>query len=115
MTKAQSDRIPEPQIMSRGKTQVNYNIREIIIEDIDDKPRTAYEYDVVIVEGDVTRDKIISAILYAEITTDAQIAILFNKQIGKDVPEHDAFQAKRSNAKNIADKNIADKNIADCR
>lgn len=101
--KVQSDHIPESLVKSRGKTQVNYNIEKITVEDMDNEPRTAYEYDMVVIEGEVTRDNIVSAILTAEYPVDAQLAIMFNNVITKDVAEHDTYQIKRVEAKKIAD------------
>ena len=102
--KVQSDHIPEPFVKSRGKTQINYNIEKITVEDIDGEMRTAYEYDMVEIEGEVTRDKIISAVLTAEHSIDEQIAIVYNKMMAKDVEEYDAYQKRRAEAKQIADK-----------
>lgn len=101
--KANADTIPEPLIKSRGKTQINHNVEEITVEDPDGKQRTAYEYDMVEIDGEVTRDKIISAILTMEYPVDAQLAILFNNAMAKDVADYDAYQTKRAQAKNIAD------------
>ena len=102
--KVQSDHIPEPFVKSRGKTQVNYNIREVeITDEMDSKTRTAYEYDMVEIEGDVTRDKIVSAILTAEHSIDEQLAILYNKMMSKDVAEYDAYQNRRAEVKQIVD------------
>ena len=102
--KAQSTEIPAPQIKSRGKTQINYNVREVeITDDMSGKTRTAYEYDMVEIEGDVTRDKIVSAILTAEHSIDEQLAILYNKMMSKDIEEYDAYQNRRAEVKQIAD------------
>ena len=60
--KAQSDTKPNRLIKSRGKTQVAYNIKPIVIEDMDGESRTAWEYDYVEIEGRVTRSKILAAI-----------------------------------------------------
>ncbi|MCD4760870.1 hypothetical protein K8R42_03160 [bacterium] len=60
MAKAQSDTIPPAQIMSRGRTQVNYNVQEVEITD-DQGTRTAYEYDYVEITGKVTRTKVMAA------------------------------------------------------
>lgn len=57
MPKAQSDTIPEPLIKSAGKTQVNYNIHEVINDD-----GTHYEYNYVVIEGKVTKAKILAAL-----------------------------------------------------
>ena len=102
--RVQSDHIPEPLVKSRGKTQVNYNVEKITVEDVDGESRTAYEYDMVEIEGEVTRDKIISAILTAEHSIDEQIAIMYNKMMTKDVAEYDAYQNRRAEVKQIADK-----------
>ena len=101
--KVQSDHIPESLVKSRGKTQVNYNIEEITVEDMDNEPRTAYEYDMVVIEGEVTRDKIISTILTAGHSINEQIAILFNERAGRDIAEYNVYQTKRVDVKAIAD------------
>ena len=77
--KAQSDTKPNRLIKSRGKTQVTYNIKPIVIEDMDGEPRTVWEYDYVEIEGRVTRGKILAAIQAQkleeedEVETDAEI------------------------------------------
>ena len=101
--KAQSTERPPAQIKSRGKTQINYNVKETTIEGVDGKPRTAYEYDMVEIEGEVTRNKVVSAILAVKHPVDAQIAIIFNKLKPKDIATYTAYQAERTNAKIIAD------------
>lgn len=58
--KAQSDTHPAEQIMSRGKTQVNYNVHEIEISD-EQGTRTAWEYDYIEIEGNVTKAKVLAA------------------------------------------------------
>jgi hypothetical protein len=69
--KVQSDHIPESLVKSRGKTQVNYNIKTITVEDIDNEPRTAYEYDMVEVEGKVTKAKVLAAMNAEELEDDS--------------------------------------------
>ena len=77
--KAQSDTKPNRLTKSRGKTQVAYNIKPIVVEDVDGEPRTVWEYDYVEIEGQVTRGKILAAIQAQkleeedEIETDAEI------------------------------------------
>lgn len=60
--KSQSDTIPERLITGRGKAHYNYNIHEIEIEDHEGNPKTVYEYDYVVIEGTVTKAKIIEAL-----------------------------------------------------
>ena len=101
--KAQSDSIPERFVKSRGRVQFNYNIHEITVEDMDGTTRTAYEYDYVELEGDVTRSKLIDAVISDKFTKDAEIALINNYLINKDVAEYDAYQAFRAEAKGIVD------------
>lgn len=67
--KAQSDTHPPEQIMIRGKTQVNYNVHEVEVEDPEGGTRTAYEYNYVEVAGRVTKAKVIAA-MEAEVLED---------------------------------------------
>ena len=60
--KAQSDQEPERFVKSRGKTQFNYNIHQVTIEDPDGSTRIAYEYNYVEIEGKVTKAKILVAL-----------------------------------------------------
>ena len=59
--KAQSDDKPERFVKSRDKTQFAYNIHEVTIEDPASTPRTAYEYNYIEIEGEVTKAKIVAA------------------------------------------------------
>ncbi len=63
--KAQSDTIPESFVESNGKTQVNYNIRTVSLTD-EKGTRTAYEYDYVEIDGNVTKLKVIDALRKAD-------------------------------------------------
>ena len=65
--KAQSDTEPERFIKSRGKTQFNYNIHQVTIEDPDGSTRTAYEYDYIEIEGKITKAKILAALQATEL------------------------------------------------
>jgi len=58
---------------SRGKTYYNYNIRSEIERDDEGKSRLVFKWDYVVIEGAVTREKILAA-LKAEregLTTEA--------------------------------------------
>ncbi len=67
--KGTSDSKPNNQIMSRGKTQVNYNI---ISEEVTDEhgTRIVWNYDFVEVEGKVTKAKVIEAMQKADAEAD---------------------------------------------
>ena len=69
---AQSDTKPERFVKSRGKTQFAYNIHIVTLEDIEDTPRTAYEYDYVEISGKVTKAKIIKALEDAELELEEE-------------------------------------------
>lgn len=71
--KAQSDTHPPDQIKSRGKTQVNYNVHEIEVEDPEGGTRTAYEYDYVEVAGQVTKAKVLAAMNAEELEDDPEV------------------------------------------
>ena len=68
--KAQSNTKPPAQIKSRGKTQVNYNAHEVEIID-EQGTRTAWEYDYVAIEGNVTKAKVLAAMNDEELEDDA--------------------------------------------
>ena len=72
--KAQSDTKPNRLIRSRGKTQVAYNIKPIVVEDMDGESRTAWEYDYVEIEGRVTRSKILAAIQAQELEEEDEVS-----------------------------------------
>jgi len=68
--KGQSDSKPDNMIMSRGKTQVNYNITS---EEVTDEHGThiVWKYDIVEVEGKVTKLKVIEAMQEADADADS--------------------------------------------
>ena len=82
MLKAQSDKLPQEFVKSRGKTQANYNVREVEMTDEAGKPKTVYEYTYVVIEGKVTKGKVLAAIQAQKLeeddatewTTDAVVA-----------------------------------------
>lgn len=101
--KGTSDTKPNTQLKSRGKTQVLYNIKEAVVTDMDGKTRTAWEYDYVEIDGELTRDKIINGIIREKYSESAEFALVNNYLINKDVTEYNAFQDYRVMAKTIAD------------
>ena len=107
--KAISDTRPKEFVKSQGKTQVNYNITETTTETVSGGSRTSYEYDFVEIEGEFTKSKVISALLFEDYNTDDQIAILANNAtVGKPTEEFINFQTKRTSVKAIADKIVYD-------
>jgi hypothetical protein len=63
--RSSSDHYPELTIMSNDKTQVRYNITEVTRTDMNGTTRQAYDYDYIELEGEVTKERIIEAILQA--------------------------------------------------
>lgn len=100
--KAQSNINPESIIKCKEKTIINFNIVESIVEDIDGNSTTVFNFDYVEI-GDVTRDKLISAMIQDKYPTDAEIALLNNKIAGKDLTEYDEYQNFREAIKSTVD------------
>ena len=70
--KGQSDTEPERIIVGKGKSHYNYNIHQIEIEDHDGTQRTVYEYDYVVIEGKLTKSKIIKALEDTKLDIDEE-------------------------------------------
>ena len=101
--KSNSDHYPKLTIQSYGKTQINYNISEATKEEMDGKKRQSYDYDYVEIAGEVTRAKVIDAIISDVYKKDAEIALINNEIANSGTPEYNAYQVLRSRAKEIAD------------
>jgi len=67
--KGQSEHNPEKFVQSNGKTQVNYNIVSEVITD-EHGTRTIWKYDIVEVEGAVTKAKVMEAMQKADVKSD---------------------------------------------
>jgi len=98
-----SDTYPEIIVKSAGKTQVRYDIEETEFEEMDGTKRTCYDFSYVAIEGELTRAKIIDAIIQNEIgNKDAEIALINNELASPGTAEYAAYQALRQHAKDIA-------------
>lgn len=98
-----SDTYPETIIKSAGKTHVRYDIEESEFEEMDGTKRACYDFSYVAIEGELTRDKIIDAIIVDEIgNKDAEIALINNELASPGTPEYAAYQALRLHAKEVA-------------
>jgi len=78
--KSSSDHYPELVISSNGKIQVRYNIVETKREDMEGSSMTVYDFDYVEIEGEVTKDKIVDAIVLAE-TPPQEIIVPIEKVV----------------------------------
>lgn len=99
--KANSNIKPDIFIKSKEKTHFNYNIIETTKEDIEGAQRISFDYQYVIIEGKITRDKLITAIIADEYSKDDELALLHNKLINKDIAKYDEYQIFRADVKQI--------------
>jgi hypothetical protein len=70
--KGMADTEPERLIIGCVLSHYNYNINEVEVEDIEGNPRTVYEYDYVVIEGTVTKAKIIRALENSKLDIDEE-------------------------------------------
>jgi len=99
-----SDTFPETIIKSAGKTHVRYDIEESEFEEMDGTKRACYDFSYIAIEGELTRAKIIDAIIADEIGgKDAEIALINNELASPGTPEYAVYQELRNHAKDVAD------------
>ena len=101
--KANSNTIPETFIKSKKNTHFNFNITETTKEDMDGESRISFDYDYVEIKGDVTRDKLISAVIRDKYSEDAELALLHNRINDKGLEEYGEYQLFRADVKTIVD------------
>ena len=73
---------------------VSYNVTEI---------EGGYEYDIVKVSEEPTRDEVIDALIRDKYSLSQEFALINNYNAGKDLEEYEAFQVYRIECKGIAD------------
>ena len=103
-----SDTYPETIVKSAGKTQVRYDIEEVTFDDMGTQ-RTSYNYTYVAIEGELTRAKIIDAIIADVHSKDAELALINNELTSPGTAEYAEYQALRAHAKEIADEALGGK------
>lgn len=99
-----SDVYPVRFTKSRGKTLVRYNIKEIEVENPDGKSHVAFQCDEIYIEGEVTRSKLIAAIIAKSYSMVDEIALLnnYNKKDNVEYKEeYEAYQIHRQAIKTI--------------
>ena len=104
--KGNSDNYPEIVVKSNNKTQVRFNIVEIIKEDINSKSRHCYNFEYVEIEGELSRSKIISTIISNSYSIEEEIALINNElsNLGTiEQIEYAEYQTLRAIAKTVAD------------
>ena len=97
-----SDNYPEIIVKSAGKTQVRYDIEETEFEEMDGTKRACYDFSYVAIEGELTRAKIIDAIIADVHTKDAELAMINNEIANPGTAEYAEYQALRQHAKDVA-------------
>jgi len=100
--KGNSDIQPKIIVKSNDKTQVRYNILEVTKEDMNREPRISFDFDYVEIEGELTREKIIIAIIANNHSKDDELALINNEIANPGTKEYAEYQLLRTNAKAIA-------------
>jgi hypothetical protein len=98
--------LPPKSYTSNNKTVFPINVKQTQVTDLmTGKTRTQYEYQEAVVEGEVTRDKLIRAQLAAQYSIEDEIAMLNNKISDpvKYAAEYTTYQTVREKAKTNAD------------
>jgi hypothetical protein len=101
--KSNSDSIPLTTVKSNGLTQVRYDAIEVTRENPDGSTKTSYDFSYVEIEGELTRSKIINAIIAEVHTKDAELALINNELASPGTEQYTAYQLLRAHAKAIAD------------
>jgi len=104
--KGNSDNYPEIVVKSNNKTQIRYNIVEVTKEYMNNESRITYNFEYIEIEGEITRDKIISAIIVNSYSIEAELALINNKlaNLGSlEYIEYEKYQTLRASAKIVAD------------
>ena len=101
--KSSSDHNPEVTIQSNNRTQVRYNIVPFT-RAMMDREQSGYDFDYVEISGDLTRAKIIDAIIRDKCSISEEFALINNKLKNKDEvdSEYNEYQELRVKAKGIA-------------
>ena len=102
--RSNSDHYPEKMVKSVGKTQIRYDVKEVT-----DGVRTSYDYTYVEVLGEVTRVKIIDAIIADTFSKNAEIAMINNEIVSPGTKKYETYQELRTKAKAVADRVVGPK------
>jgi hypothetical protein len=101
--KSNSDTYPLLVEKSNGKTQVRFNIVAVEKEDLNGGTRSSYDYDFVEITGELSRGKVINAIIGSVHTPDEEMALINNEIAAPGTAEYDEYQKLRDYAKSVAD------------
>ena len=101
--KANSNTRPPDFIKSKSAQIFNFNIVEIIRKDFKGVSVKSFNYEYVEIKGEVTRNKLIAAIIANSYSKDDELALLHNRLINKNNVDYEDFQIFRTNIKQIVD------------
>lgn len=99
--KSSSDQVPAITEKSNGKTQVRFNI-EPFTRTMMDKEQSGYNYEYVEIIGDLSRPKIIDAIITSGYSKDAELALINNEISEPGTKDYAKYQELRMLAKAVA-------------
>lgn len=100
--KGNSDTYPDKFIKRNGKIQFRFNIKLVEKQDMNGV-RESYDYDYVVISEEVTRSKMIDAIISDRYSKDAEIALINNEIATPGTAEYTEYQAFRTLVKEIVD------------
>jgi len=100
--KGNSDKQPKIIVQSNGKTQIRYNILEVIKEDMNREPRTSFDFDYIEIEGELTREKIIDGIISSVHNKSNELALINNELVSPGTKEYTEYRLLRIKAKEVA-------------
>lgn len=69
---ASSDTEPAKYVKCRGKTQINYDVKQVDITDMDGKTRKVWQYEYIEIDGPVTKAKFKDALRQQDLTKKAE-------------------------------------------
>lgn len=98
-----SDNYPVITVKSNGKTQVRFNIAEVTKEGINGKSQVSHTFSYAEIIGELTKGKIVDAIIMTVHSKDAEIALINNEIASPGTKEYAEYQAFRRIAKDTAD------------
>ncbi len=101
--KGNSDTYPEIIVNSNNKTQIRYDIAEVTKKDMEGESRISFDFEYIEIEGELTRPKIIDAIIESVHTKDGELALINNEIKNPGTPEYAEYQLLRTHAKEITD------------
>jgi hypothetical protein len=99
--KSSSDQVPTITEKSNGKTQVRFNI-ESFTRTMMEKEHSGYNFEYVEITGELTRAKIIDAIISNTYSRDAEFSLINNEMATPGTKAYAEYQTLRAKAKEIA-------------